>query len=159
MKVSRESPGFHLCQEASWPVRAFQQLWPRFIWQKIPIKRLMLALYEFRSTFLLLGTVSPHGTYHWDFPALQIEILGMVASPGIKLALRVACISQQKWEWEEWSWRISLPAAPGSLCSWLPVCTEAMDSSDVTTASCETCDKCLSLSLAVASRTSMRRGS
>ena len=54
-RVSRESPGFHL---ASWSMRALQRLWPRFIWEKIPIKRLILAFMNLGGHFSL-HVVSP----------------------------------------------------------------------------------------------------
>lgn len=55
MKESAESPGFHL---ASWSVRALKRLWPRFIWEKIPIKRLILAFMNSGGHFSL-HVVSP----------------------------------------------------------------------------------------------------
>ena len=101
VKESAEKSWFPPCQDASWSVCALQRLWPRFTWEKIPIKRLILAL-----CLWIQEDVSP---YVYCLPSQDIILRhSCLASWNVwnggnprHQALRVACLSQWQYEREK----------------------------------------------------------
>lgn len=139
VKESAEKSWFPPCQDASWSVRALQRLWPRFTWEKIPIKRLILAL-----CLWIQEDISP---YVYCLPSQDITLRHSClanwnfwngGNPRHQ-ALFESCLPLPM---EIWTGKTGLshisPFPLSAHVSGTPVCTDSMDSSDVTTAFCET---------------------